>query len=114
VLNDALITIDNLKGHVINDVYVLVESVYQGFHEYKDSLKDQILLLLQLGDGDISRLTALHPSSHLQSLLMHMETFIQKFRVLYTKNGDKFGWVKYWRMTFDSPNSPKFSPTTIL
>ena len=26
----------------------------------------------------------------------------------------KFGWVKYWRMTFVSPNSPKFSPTRIL
>jgi len=24
----------------------------------------------------------------------------------FTKNGDKFGWVKYWR----EPNSPKFSP----
>jgi len=32
----------------------------------------------------------------------------------FTKNGNKFGWVKYWRMTFNSPNSPKFSPATIL
>jgi len=31
----------------------------------------------------------------------------------FTKNGDKFGWVKYWRITFSSPNS-KFSPATIL
>jgi len=38
------------------------------------SLQDQILLLLQLKDRDISRLTS-HPSSHLQSLLMYMQTF---------------------------------------
>ena len=25
-----------------------------------------------------------------------------------------FGWVKYWRMTFVLPNSPKFSPTKTL
>ena len=24
------------------------------------------------------------------------------------------GWVKYWRITFISPNSPKFSPATVL
>jgi len=27
--------IDNLKGHVINDVHVLVESVLRGYFEYK-------------------------------------------------------------------------------
>jgi len=37
VFNDAQLTIDNLKGHVINDVHVLVESVLQGYHKYKDS-----------------------------------------------------------------------------
>ena len=26
----------------------------------------------------------------------------------------EFGWVKYWRMMFVSPNSPKFSPARIL
>ena len=26
----------------------------------------------------------------------------------------KFGWVKLWRIALDSPNSPKFSPATIL
>jgi len=39
------------------------------------SLQDQILLLLQLGDRDILRLTSSHLSSHLQSLLMYMQTF---------------------------------------
>jgi len=54
----------------------LVESVLQGYHEYKVvSLQDQILLLLQLGYGDISRLTSSHLSSHLQSLLTHVQTF---------------------------------------
>jgi len=28
----------------------------------------------------------------------------------FTKNGDKFGWVKYWQMTFNLPNSSKFFP----
>jgi len=74
------------------------------------SLQEQILLLLQLGDGDISRLTSSHLNSHLQSLLMHVQTFYLEVES-FTKNGDKFGWVKYWRMTF---NSPKFSPTRIL
>jgi len=74
------------------------------------SLQDQILLLLQLRDGDISRLTSSHPSSHLQFLLTHVPTFYLEVKS-FTKNGDKFGWVKYWQMTF---NSPKFSPTGIL
>jgi len=73
------------------------------------SLQDQILLLLQLGDGDISRLTSSHPSSQLQSLLMHVQTFYLEVESLQ-KNGDKFSWVKYWQMTFNSPNSPKFPP----
>jgi len=71
------------------------------------SLQDQIFLLLQLGDRDISRLTS---SLHLQSLLMHTQTFYLEVES-FTKNGDKFGWVKYWRMTF---NLPKFSPVRIL
>jgi len=36
--------------------------------------------------------------------------FLFRSREFY-KNGDKFGWVKYWQMTF---NLPKFSPATIL
>jgi len=39
--------------------------------------------------------------------------FLSKSQEFY-KNGDKFGWVKYWRITFNLPNSLKFSPTTIL
>jgi len=76
-------------------------------------LKDQILLSLQLKDGDISRLTSSHPSLHLRFLLMHMQTFYPEV-ASFTKNGDKFGWVKYWRMTFNFPNSPKFSSATFL
>ena len=26
----------------------------------------------------------------------------------------EFGWVKYWRMMYSSPNSPKFSPARVL
>jgi len=58
------------------------------------SLQDQILLLLQLGDRYISRLTFSYPSSHLQSLLMHVQTFYPEVES-FTKNEDKFGWVKY-------------------
>jgi len=42
----------------------------------------------------------------LQTFYLEVESFI--------KNEDKFGWVKYWPMTFNLPNSPKFSPATIL
>ena len=37
------------------------------------------------------------------------ETFYPE--VKFNKYGDKFGWVKYWQMTL---NSPKFSIATIL
>jgi len=75
------------------------------------SLQDHILLLLQIGDGDISRLTSSHPSLHLQSLLMHIQTFYPEVKS-FTKNGDKFGWVKkYW---LNSPNLQKFAPARIL
>jgi len=57
-------------------------------------LKDQILLLLQIGDGDISRLTSSHLSLDFRSLLMHVKTFYLEVES-FTKNGDKFGWVKY-------------------
>jgi len=39
------------------------------------SLQDQILLLLYLGNEEVSRLTSSHLSSHLQSLLTDMQTF---------------------------------------
>jgi len=52
-------------------------------------------------------------SLHLRSLLTHLQNFYPKVES-FTKNGDKFGWVKYWQMTFNSPNLQKFSPTTIL
>jgi len=44
---------------------------------------------------------------------MHVQTFYPQVKS-FTKNGDKFGWVKYWQMTFNSPNLPKFSPARIL
>jgi len=59
------------------------------------SLQDQILLLLQLGDRDFSKLTSSHPSLHFQSLFMHVQTFYPEVES-FTKNGDKVGWVKYW------------------
>jgi len=107
--------INHLKGHVIkNDVHVFDRKCPSWLRFIANikiiGLKDQILILLQLGDGDISYS---HTSSHLRSLLMHLQTFYTEVKN-FTKNGDKFGWVKYWQMTFNSPNSPKFSPTTIL
>jgi len=56
-------------------------------------LKDQILFQFQLRDGDISRLTSSCPSLHLRYLLTHVQTFYPEVRS-FTKNGDKFGWVK--------------------
>jgi len=58
--------------------------------KYKDNWpEDQILILLQLGDGDISYL---HMSSHLRSLLTHLQTFYMEVEN-FTKYGDKFGLV---------------------
>jgi len=42
-----------------------------------------------------------------------MQTFYPEVES-FTKNGDKFGWVKHWQMTFNLPNSPNFSPAKIL
>jgi len=40
-----------------------------------------------------------------------VQTFYLQEVKSYTKNERKFGWVKYWQMTF---NLPKFSHATIL
>jgi len=77
------------------------------------SLKDQILILLQLGDGDISRFVfALEFAPPISTHTC--PNFLFGSREFYKINGDKFGWVKYWQMAFNLPNSPKFSPATIL
>jgi len=109
------LTIDNLKGHVIdNDVHVFhrkCPSRHRGMFEFITNikiigLKDLILLLFHLRDGDISRWTSSHPSSHLRSLLTYMQTFYLLVKS-FTK---KWRWVKYWQMTFNLPNLlPKFS-----
>jgi len=52
-------------------------------------LKDLINFASASGDGDISRLTSLH----LRSLFTHMQTYYLDVES-FTKNGDKFGWVK--------------------
>jgi len=67
-------------------------------------LKDLVNFASASGDRDISRLT----SSHLRSLLTHVKTFYLEVES-FTKIGDKFGWVKYWQMTFNSSNLSKFS-----
>ena len=44
-------------------------------------------------------------------VVMHVQAnFLSGSRGFY-KNIDKFGWVKYWQMIY---NSPKFSPARIL
>jgi len=53
-------------------------------------LKNQILLMFQLGDRDISRLTSLHPQVSIHA----RAKFLSGSQEFY-KNGDKFGWVKY-------------------
>jgi len=70
--------------------------VASSYHEYKDNWSEgSNLLLLQLGGGDISRLT---PSHQLRPLFTHLKNFFES-QDFFTKNGDKFGWVKllkYW------------------
>jgi len=72
--------IDNLKGHVINnDVHVFSRKCPLWLRVITNikiiGLENQILFLLQLGDGDISRLTSLQLSLHLKSPLMHAQIF---------------------------------------
>jgi len=87
VFNDAQTRY--LKGHMIdNDVHIFgrkCPSWLQVITNIKIiGLKDQILLL-QVGDRDISRLTSLHPSSHLRSPLMHMQNFLSESQEFYKK-----------------------------
>jgi len=74
-----------------NDVHILIENFLRGYHKYKIiDLRDQILLLLQLENNDISRLTSSHPSSHL--------TYVQTFNLKvesFTKILSDFGMAKY-------------------
>jgi len=44
---------------------------------------------------------------------MRVQTFYPEVES-FTKNGDEFGWIKYWKMAFNSPNAPKFFPARIL
>ena len=51
-----------------------------------------------------------------QSFQSFGEENIGEFTIANVSYFMEFGWViiKYWRMTFVSPNSPKFSPAKIL
>jgi len=68
-------------------------------------LNDLVNFVSASGDRKIDIL-AHQVLTHVQNFYPEVESF--------TKNGDKFGWVKYLQMTFNLPNSPKFSPATIL
>jgi len=88
------LTIDNLKGHMMYTF--LVESVLQGYHEYKDSWPDGLNFVsaalargwryfkIKIFAPGFAPLVST-PPPHVCKL------FIQKVRVL--QNGDKFGWV---------------------
>jgi len=72
--------IHNLKGHVIdNDAHVFGRKCPLWLQVITNikiiDLKDQILLLLHLGDGNISRLTPSHLNSHLRSPLTDVQNF---------------------------------------
>jgi len=66
-------------------------------------LKDLVNFASTSGDGKIV-VFAPQVSTHACAIF-----FIQKLTVL-----QKFIRVKYWQMTFNLPNSPKFSPDAIL
>jgi len=72
------------------------------------------LLLLQLEDGDTYFKIDIFTPKFAPLISTHaLANFLSESREFY-KNGDKFGWEKYWQMTFNSPNAPKFFPATIL
>jgi len=78
-----------------------VENALRGYHEYKDNWPE--------GSNFAS-------ASVKGWRYFKIDIFVPEFtpQISTHKNGDKSGWVKYWQMTFNSPNSPKFSPATIL
>jgi len=87
--------INNLKGHMIHDDAHVFGRKYSSWLWVITNikiigLKDQILLLLQLGDGDISRLRSSPPNLHLRSPLTHVQNFYPEVES-FIKNVDKFG-----------------------
>jgi len=87
-------------------IYTLSVASVRGYLEYEDAWSEGFISASASGDGKIVIFTP-QVSTHTCA------KFLSRSREFY-KNGDKFGWVKYWQMTFNSPNSPKSSPTTIL
>jgi len=69
-------------------------------------LKDQVNFASASEDGKIVIFIP-QVSTHARA------KFLPRSREFYN-NGDKLGWIKYWLMTFNLPNSPKFSLATIL
>jgi len=82
----------------------LVASAVQGYHENKDVCFEGSDIASASGDRKID-VFACQVSTHAHA------NFLSRSQEFCKKNGDKFGWVKYWQMIFDSP---KISPTTIL
>jgi len=88
--------INNLKGHVINDLHVLVESVYRGYHEYKDSYPEGSNFASASARGRrYFEIDSFAPEFALPISTYACANFYLKVQS-FMKNGDKFGWVKYW------------------
>ena len=92
----------------------LVESILQGYHKYKDNWLEGSNFALVSAEGQrYFKIDICAPEFTPQVSTHAHVNFLSGSREFY-KNGGKFGWIKYWQMTFNSPNSPKFSPATIL
>jgi len=91
-------TINNLKGCMINnDVHAFGSKCH---YEYKDVWSEESGKFCFCFRGQKDCLRTL-----IKSLLMHLQNFYPEIKS-FAKNGNKFDWVKYWQMTFYSPNSP--------
>jgi len=85
----------------------LVESVLRGYHEYKDSWPEGSNFASALARGwRYFKIVSFAPE-FAPSVSTHAHvTFLSESQG-FTKNGDKFGRVKYWRITVNSPKFPR-------
>jgi len=76
------------------------------YHKYKDNwLEESNFASASARRWRYYKIDIFTPEFAPQVLLTHVQTFCLEVES-FTKNGDKFSWVNYWQMTFNSPSFP--------
>jgi len=92
----------------------LVESVLWGYYKYKDNWLEESNFASASARGQRYFKIDIFAPKFAPQISIHVHANIYPEVKSFLINGDKFGWVKYWRITFNSLNVPKFSLVTIL